>query len=66
MKKRLIGSIVIVVIVLAVVPTGALAEEYSLDDLYTIALQRSEKIKVSEETGKQVFWAPLYRMNVHS
>ena len=49
MKKILIGSIVIVVIALAVVPTGALAEEYSLDDLYRIALQRSERIKVSEE-----------------
>jgi len=58
MKKILIGSIVIVVIALAVVPTGAPAEEYSLDDLYSIALQRSEKIKVSEETGKQVFLGP--------
>jgi hypothetical protein len=58
MKKILIGSIVIVVIALAVVPTGALTEEYSLDDLYRIALQRSEKIKVSEETGKHVFWSP--------
>jgi outer membrane protein TolC len=47
MKKILIGSII--VIALAIVPTGASAEEYSLDDLYTIALQHSEKIKVSEE-----------------
>jgi len=49
MKEMLIGSIVIVVIALAVLPTGAFTEEYSLDDLYGIALQRSEKIKVSEE-----------------
>ncbi len=34
---------------LAMRPCGVSAEEYSLDDLYQIALQRAEKIKVSEE-----------------
>jgi outer membrane protein len=40
-------------------PAGVYAEEYALEDLYRIALQRAEKIKISEEnlfiseTGKE-------------
>ncbi|MFH1080139.1 MAG: TolC family protein [Pseudomonadota bacterium] len=30
-------------------PSGIMAQEYSLDDLYQVALQRAEKIKISEE-----------------
>ena len=49
---------VLMALSVAVTPIYAFAEEYSLDDLYRIVLQRSEKIKVSEETGKQVFLGP--------
>jgi outer membrane protein len=56
--KMLIG-VIIIVIALAVMPSGAFAEEFSLDDLCRIALARSEKLKVAEEnlaiaeTGKE-------------
>ncbi len=34
---------------LSLIPVTAFAEEYSLDDLYRIALERSEAIKIAEE-----------------
>lgn len=41
--------IIFVLIAFMFFPENLLAEEYSLDDLYRIALERSERIKISEE-----------------
>ena len=41
--------ILILTVFLNVIPFSAFAEEYSLDDLYRIALERSETIKIAEE-----------------
>jgi outer membrane protein len=41
--------ILILSFVLNLIPFTAFAEEYSLDDLYRIALERSETIKIAEE-----------------
>ncbi|MBI5057620.1 MAG: TolC family protein [Nitrospirae bacterium] len=46
MKRRLPSAILFM---LLIIPYSSYAEEYSLDDLYKIALQRSETIKISEE-----------------
>ena len=61
MNGRCISLIVCLLLVLSVlmIPVVLYAEEYSLDDLYRIALERAEKIKLSEEdlyiakTGKE-------------
>jgi outer membrane protein len=39
----------LIVLLLWASPSGILAQEYSLDDLYRTALQTAEKIKISEE-----------------
>lgn len=39
----------LLVLLLWASPSGLLAQEYSLDDLYRAALQKAEKIKISEE-----------------
>ncbi len=39
----------LLVLLLWASPSGILAQEYSLDDLYRTALQTAEKIKISEE-----------------
>jgi len=41
--------ILIFTVLLNVIPFSAFAEEYSLNDLYRIALERSETIKIAEE-----------------
>ena len=46
MKKELLY---IVCLVLAIIPRNSFSEEYSLGDLYKIALERSETVKISEE-----------------
>ncbi len=48
MKKEL-SLIFIVCLVLAIIPRSSYSEEYSLDDLYKIALERIETVKISEE-----------------
>lgn len=48
MKKDLI-LIFIVCFVSAIIPCSSYSGEYSLDDLYKIALERSETVKISEE-----------------
>ncbi len=48
MKKR-ISVLAAVAVLLLSVPVNLSAEEYSLEDLYRIALARSEKLKVAEE-----------------
>ncbi len=48
MKKELIG-ICIVYLVLAIIPRISSGEEYSLDDLYRLALTRSNSVKVAAE-----------------
>ena len=51
MNGRCISLIVCILLVLTVlmIPVVLYAEEYSLDDLYRIALERAERIKLSEE-----------------
>jgi outer membrane protein len=51
MNGRCISLIVSILLVLTVlmIPVVLYAEEYSLDDLYRIALERAERIKLSEE-----------------
>lgn len=46
MKKK---AIIILLLFLNIVPCAGFAAEYSLDDLYKIALERSETVKISEE-----------------
>ncbi|MCL5062442.1 MAG: TolC family protein, partial [Nitrospirae bacterium] len=42
--------LICIVLIAVMLPAGILpAQEYSLEDLYRIALERSEKIKISEE-----------------
>ncbi len=48
MKKRM-SILAAVAVLLLSVPVNGSAEEYSLEDLYRIALARSEKLKVAEE-----------------
>jgi outer membrane protein len=48
MKKELI-LIFIIFLVISIIPRSSYSEEYSLDDLYKIALERIETIKISEE-----------------
>lgn len=48
MKKELV-LIFIVCLLLAIIPSSSYSEEYSLDDLYKIALERIETVKISEE-----------------
>ena len=43
------GCIAIVLMAVTVFSSLSVAEEYSIDDLYKIALERSERIKLSEE-----------------
>jgi outer membrane protein len=47
--KRSISVLAAVAVLLLSVPVNGSAEEYSLEDLYRIALARSEKLKVAEE-----------------
>jgi len=49
MKKELMLVMYIVFLVLAITPRSSYSEEYSLDDLYKIALERSERVKISRE-----------------
>jgi outer membrane protein len=63
MKK---GPLVIFCFLLVFVPYRLSAEEYSLDDLYRLALKQSETIKISEEDlyiserGKDKTFAVLF------
>lgn len=47
--KKSISVLAAVAVLLLSVPVNGSAEEYSLEDLYRIALARSEKLKVAEE-----------------
>jgi outer membrane protein len=64
MKKILYGIIIIAWAALFV--TAALAQEYTLNDLYQQALKNSEKIKIAQENlhiaqyGKDKAWAVLF------
>ncbi len=46
----------LLMLVLALIPYAAFAEEYSLEDLYRLALERSETIKIA---GEDVYIAEL-------
>jgi outer membrane protein len=53
MRRKLIlrfATGVSTALLLAAAPTALFAEEYSLDDLFRIALSQSERLKVAEET----------------
>ncbi|MCE5282846.1 MAG: TolC family protein [Deltaproteobacteria bacterium] len=47
--KKSISVLAVVAVLLLSVPVNGSTEEYSLEDLYRIALARSEKLKVAEE-----------------
>src|SRR3989304_6727554 len=47
--KRMICATAFLICICFSLPENLFAEVYSLDDLYSIALERSERIKISEE-----------------
>ena len=56
MSKSFFLAVGVLVFYLAVAPPPVSGLEYTLDDLYRIALQRSEKIRVSEENTAIARW----------
>ena len=48
-RRQCLFVCLLMILCVAMIPVCLYAEEYSLNDLYRIALQRAERIKISQE-----------------